>query len=174
LSIEYAGGIFGGEAEYTKVEASTSWYHPLPFSTVLHSRLSAGKAFENEDGKLPVYENFYLGGMNSIRGFKSSTISPINPDNGEKYGGDKMWFANLELYFPLLTDAGVRGLVFSDFGNVYKQDDDWDFSSMKKSVGLGVNWLSPMGPLRLVWGYNLDSQPGDEDAQWDFAMGGSF
>ncbi len=174
ISVEYAGGIFGGEAEYTKVEASSGWYHPLPFSTVFHGRLSAGKAFENEDGKLPVYDNFYLGGMNSIRGFKSSTISPINADNGEKYGGDKMWFANLELYFPLIKDAGVRGLVFSDFGNVYAQDDNWDLSSMKKSAGLGVNWLSPMGPLRIVWGYNLDSQAGDEEAQWDFAMGGSF
>ncbi len=174
LSVEYAGGVFGGEAEYTKVEASTGWYQPLPLSTVLHGRLTAGKAFENEDGKLPVYENFYLGGMNSIRGFKSSTVSPINADNGEKYGGDKMWFANLELYFPLITDAGVRGLVFSDVGNVYAQDDDWDLGEMKKTAGLGINWLSPMGPLRLVWGYNLDSQAGDEDAQWDFAMGGSF
>lgn len=174
ISVQQAGGIFGGEAQYTKVEGSSGWYYPLPLSTVVHSRLSAGKVFENEDGKLPVYDNFYLGGMNSIRGFKSSTISPINPANGEKYGGDKMWFANLELHFPLLKDAGLRGVVFSDFGNVYAQDDDWDFGSTKKSAGLGLNWLSPMGPLRLVWGYNLDSEPGDEDAQWDFAMGGNF
>jgi outer membrane protein insertion porin family len=112
--------------------------------------------------------------MNSIRGFKSSSVSPINPVNDEKYGGDKMWFGNVELHFPLMTDAGLRGVVFSDFGNVYAQDDDWDFGTMKKSAGLGINWLSPVGPLRLVWGYNLDSQPGDEDAQWDFAMGGNF
>lgn len=174
LSVQYAGGFLGGEAQYTKVEGSTDWYYPLPLSTVLRGRLSAGKAFENEDGKLPVYDNFYLGGMNSIRGFKSSTISPINPHNEEKYGGDKMWFANLELYFPLLTNAGLRGLVFSDFGNVYAQDDSWDFGNIKKSAGVGINWLSPVGPLRLVWGYNLDSQTGDEDARWDFAMGGSF
>jgi len=85
-----------------------------------------------------------------------------------------MWFANLELYFPLVSDAGLRGLVFSDFGNVYAQDDNWDLGTMKKSAGLGINWLSPVGPLRLVWGYNLDSQPSDEEAQWDFAMGGNF
>jgi outer membrane protein insertion porin family len=174
ISVQHAGGPFGGEAEYTKIEASSGWYHALPLSTVIHGKLSAGKVFENEDGKLPVYDNFYLGGMNSIRGFKSSTISPINSANGEKYGGDKMWFANLELHFPLLKDAGLRGVVFSDFGNVYAQDDDWDFGSTKKAAGLGLNWLSPMGPLRLVWGYNLDSEPGDEDAQWDFAMGGNF
>ncbi|MCI5144051.1 MAG: outer membrane protein assembly factor BamA [Candidatus Electrothrix sp. AR3] len=174
LSIKYAGGLLGGEAAYTKLEGYTSWYHALPLSTVFHAKLAAGKAFENEDGKLPVYDNFYLGGMNSIRGFKSSSISPINLDNDEKYGGDKMWFANIELYFPLLTDAGVQGLVFTDFGNVYAFDDDWDFGSIKKSAGVGINWLSPVGPLRLSWGYNLDTQDGDEDAQWDFAMGGSF
>jgi outer membrane protein insertion porin family len=174
VSVQYAGGLFGGEAEYTKLEGSTDWYYPLPLSTVVRGRLSAGKAFENEDGKLPVYDNFYLGGMNSIRGFKSSSVSPINPVNDEKYGGDKMWFANLELYFPLVSDAGLRGLVFSDVGNVYAQDESWDFGTMKKSAGLGINWLSPVGPLRLIWGYNLDSQKGDEDAQWDFAMGGNF
>lgn len=174
LKVEYAGRFLGGEAAFTKLEGSTDWYYPLPLATVVRGRLSAGKAFENEEGRLPVYDNFYLGGMNSIRGFKSASVSPINPENDEKYGGDKMWFANLELYFPLLTDAGLRGVVFSDFGNVYAQDDGWDFGTMKKSAGLGVNWLSPVGPLRLVWGYNLDSQPGDEEAQWDFAMGGNF
>lgn len=174
LSIKYAGGPLGGEAAYTKLEGFTSWFFPMPLDLVFHAKLAAGQAFENEDGKLPVYDNFYLGGMNSIRGFKSSSVSPIDPNNDEKYGGDKMWFSNIEVFFPLLTDAGIRGVAFIDFGNVYDQDDDWDFGNIKKSTGLGVNWLSPMGPLRLIWGYNLDTQEGDEDAQWDFAMGGSF
>ena len=146
----------------------------MPFSTVFHVKGAAGQVFENEDGKLPVYENFYLGGMNSIRGFKSQSISPIDPENGEKYGGDKMWYSNLGVTFPLLTDAGLFGVVFTDFGNVYAEYEDWDFGDIKKSAGIGVNWLSPMGPLRLVWAYNLDKQPGDEDASWDFAMGGNF
>ena len=174
LSIKYAGGLLGGEAAYTKLEGYTSWFFPMPFDLVFHTKLAAGQTIENEDGKLPVYDNFYLGGMNSIRGFKSSSISPIDPNNDEKYGGDKMWCTNLEIFFPLLKDAGLRGVAFVDFGNVYDQDDSWDFGNIKKSTGLGINWLSPMGPLRLVWGYNLDSQEGDEDAQWDFAMGGSF
>ena len=174
LSVKYAGGILGGEAAYTKLEGYTSWYMPLFLSTVFHVKATAGQAFENEAGKLPVYDNFYLGGMNSIRGFKSSSISPIDPDNGEKYGGDKMWYANLEILFPLLTEAGVRGVLFTDMGNVYGIEEDWDFSSIKKSVGVGINWLSPMGPLRLIWGYNYDKQEGDEDASWDFAMGGNF
>lgn len=172
LSVKYAG--LGGDAKFTKIEGVTSWYFGMPFSTVFHAKGAAGQAFENEDGKLPVYENFYLGGMNSIRGFKSSSISPLDPINGEKYGGDKMWYSNLEVSFPLLTDAGLFGIVFTDFGNVYAEYEDWDFGDIKKSAGVGINWLSPMGPLRLVWGYNLDKQPGDEDASWDFAMGGNF
>ncbi len=174
LSIKYAGGPLGGEAAYTKLEGYTSWFFPMPFGTVFHSKLAAGQAFENEDGKLPVYDNFYLGGMNSIRGFKSSSISPVTAENDEKYGGDKMWFSNIEVFFPLLDDAGIRGVAFLDFGNVYDQDGSWDFSDIKKSTGLGINWLSPMGPLRMIWGYNLDQQDGDENARWDFAMGGNF
>lgn len=174
LSVKYAGGVLGGDAAFTKLEGSSSWFFPMPFSTVFHIKGAAGQAFENEDGKLPVYENFYLGGMNSIRGFKSSSISPLDPENGEKYGGDKMWYSNIEVSFPLLTDAGLHGVVFTDFGNVYAEDDDWDFGEIKKSAGIGINWLSPMGPLRLIWAYNLDKQDGDEDANWDFAMGGNF
>jgi len=172
LSIRYAG--IGGDAKFTKVEGNTSWYFAMPFSTVFHFKAAAGQAFENETDKLPVYENFYLGGMNSIRGFKSSSISPLDPDSHEKYGGDKMWYSNIEVSFPLLTEAGLYGVAFTDFGNVYSEDDNWDFGTIKKSAGLGINWLSPMGPLRLVWAYNLDKQDGDEDATWDFAMGGSF
>ncbi len=174
FSIKYAGGILGGDAEFTKIEGTTSWYFPMPFSTVLHFKAAAGQAFENEDDKLPVYENFYLGGMNSIRGFRSSSVSPIDPTNDEKYGGDKMWYSTLEVNFPLLTEAGLYGVAFTDVGNVYAAEDNWEFSEIKKSAGLGVNWMSPMGPLRLIWAYNLDKKEGDEDATWDFAMGGNF
>jgi len=174
LSVRFAGGWLGGDAEFTKLEGLTNWFFPMPFSTVFHVKASAGQIFDNGKDKLPVYENFYLGGMTTIRGFQSSSISPIDPENGEKYGGDKMWYSNLEIVFPLLTDAGVHGVVFTDFGNVYGADDSWDFGSIKKSAGIGVNWMSPMGPLKLIWAQNLDKKPGDEDADWDFAMGGNF
>ena len=174
ITVEYAGGPLGGDAEYTKLEGSSSWYFPLIWSTVFHARGSAGQAFENEEGKLPVYEHFYLGGMNSIRGFESASISPLDPVTGEKIGGDKMWFANIELIFPLIKDMGMDGMVFTDFGNVYDVDEDWDFGDYKKSAGVGLLWASPLGPLRLAWGYNLDRQDGEDSSNWDFSMGGTF
>ncbi len=174
VTVEYAGGVLGGEAAFTKVEGLTSWYFPLPFKSVFHIKGSAGQAFENEDGKLPVYEHFYLGGLNSIRGFKTSTISPRDPTTGDRIGGDKMWYANIEVIFPLFEEMGLRGVVFTDFGNVYATWEDWNFDEIKKAAGIGFRWMSPMGPLRLAWGYNLDPDPDEESSVWDFSIGGGF
>ena len=174
VSLEYAGGALGGEAEFTKLEGATSWFFGMPWKTVLHIKGAAGQIFENEDDKLPVYEHFYLGGLNSIRGFKTAHVSPKDPVTGERIGGDKMWYSNLELSFPLFEEAGLRGVVFTDFGNVYATWDDWNFDEVKKAAGVGFRWLSPMGPLRLEWGYNLDPEPDEDDSVWDFSIGGAF
>jgi len=175
-SIKYAGGPLGGDAEFTKVEGSTSWYFPMMFSTVFHIKGAAGQIFENEPGKLPVYERFYLGGLNSVRGFEYAKISPIDPATGDRIGGDKMWYTNIEVIFPLLQTQGITGVVFFDSGQVLNDDEDfWQVNdSIKKSAGLGVRWLSPMGPLRVVWGYNLDPLPDEDQSVWDFSIGGTF
>jgi len=175
-SVKYAGGPLGGDAEFTKVEGSTSWYIPLVFSTTFHIKGAAGQVFENEDGQLPVYERFYLGGLNSVRGFKYGKISPIDITTGERIGGDKMWFTNIELIFPLLKPQGVNGVVFYDSGQVLNDDENFFEinDSIKNSAGLGIRWLSPMGPLRVVWGYNLDPLPDEDQSVWDFSIGGSF
>jgi len=174
LSVVYAGGPLGGDAQFTRLEGATSWYFPLPYESVFHFKAAAGQAFENEDGKLPVYQRFYLGGLNSIRGFKSAHISPIDPETGDRVGGDKMWYSNVEIIFPLVKEAGLRGVIFADFGNVYAVEEDWDFGKIKKSAGVGLRWLSPMGPLRLEWGYNLDREEGERSSVWDFSVGGTF
>ncbi len=174
ISVRYAGGPLGGDSQFTKVEGFTSWYFSMFWNTVFHFHGAAGQAFENEDGGLPVYERFYLGGLRSIRGFESSKISPIDPATNDRIGGDKMWYSNLEFIFPLLTDAGVNGVVFFDLGNVLDDDEDWNFTNYKKSVGAGIRWFSPMGPLRLEWGYNLDPQNDEDQSVWDFSVGGTF
>jgi outer membrane protein insertion porin family len=174
ISVDYAGGPLGGDAQFTKLEGSSSWYFPMFWSTVFHVKGAAGQAFENEDGKLPVYENFFLGGMNSIRGFESASISPVDPATGDKIGGDKMWYGTVSIIFPLIKDMGMDAEIFHDFGNVYDVDDNWDFGDYKKSAGLGILWASPLGPLRLAWGYNLDQKDDEDSSTWDFSMGGNF
>ncbi|MGE4560529.1 MAG: outer membrane protein assembly factor BamA [Desulfobulbus sp.] len=174
ISVDYAGGPLGGDAEFTKVEASSSWYFPLFWSTVFHVKGAAGQAFENESDKLPVYEHFFLGGMNSIRGFESASISPRDPLTDDKIGGDKMWYGTVAIIFPLIKDMGMDAEIFHDFGNVYDVDDDWDFSDYKKTAGVGILWASPLGPLRLAWGFNLDKKDDEDSSNWDFSMGGTF
>jgi outer membrane protein insertion porin family len=176
VSVKYGGGPFGGDAEFTKLEGSSGWYFPMPLKTIFHANLSAGQVFENETDKLPVYERFYLGGLNTIRGFEYAKISPIDPVTGERVGGDKMWYVNTEIVFPLLETQGLMGVLFVDAGQVLNDDEDWSdlTDSMKKASGVEVRWLSPMGPLRLVWGYNLDPTDDEDDSVWDFSVGGTF
>lgn len=174
ISVRYAGGPLQGDASFTKIEASSSWFYSLFWDTVFHVKGAAGQAFENEDGGLPVYERFYLGGLRSIRGFESGKVSPRDPVTDERIGGDKMWYTNFEYIFPLLAKQGLNGVAFFDMGNALDDDEDWGFDNYKKSVGLGIRWFSPMGPLRLEWGYNLDPDDDEDQSVWDFTIGGVF
>ncbi len=174
LSVEYAGGPFGGDSSFTKYYGVVSYYHPLIKEFVGHIRAGAGYITEGEDGKLPIYEKFFLGGIDSVRGYKYGNISPIDPNTDERIGGEYMAFSQIETIFPLIKDMGMHGVLFFDAGNVWEDKGGYQFSELKKSVGLGVRWISPMGPLRIEWGYNLDAQPDDETSNWEFRMGGSI
>jgi len=178
LHTKYAGGILGGDNHFTKVDGSTSLFLPGFFidETAFHFRISAGQVWENESGALPDYEKFYLGGINTIRGFETRSINVTytDPETGVEYevGGKIMWFTNVEYHFPLVKAGGLRGLVFYDAGNVY--ENEWDFNEIKQSVGAGLRWISPMGPMRLEWGYVIDPEPDEDTSNWEFSMGGSF
>jgi outer membrane protein insertion porin family len=179
INVKYAGGILGGDSQYTKVEGSTGWFFPGFFfdETAFHFKLSAGEAWENEPDKLPDYEKFYLGGIGSLRGFPSRSIGvttedPLNPGTYYITGGKIMWYTNVEYLFPIVKAGGLRGVVFYDAGNVY--DDRWDANDIKQDVGAGIRWLSPMGPMRLEWAYVINPLPGEDTSNWEFSMGGGF
>jgi outer membrane protein insertion porin family len=174
VAFEYAGGMLGGDAAFYKWTGTLSYYHPIWKSLVGHARGGIGYVTEGSDGRLPIYEKFFLGGIDSIRGFKSGRVSPIDPATGERIGGEDMAFVQLETIFPLIKDMGLNGVTFLDMGNVWGTDQGYTLSDMRKSVGLGIRWLSPMGPLRVEWGYNLDNKPGEDKSNWEFRMGGTF
>lgn len=85
-----------------------------------------------------------------------------------------MWYTNYEYIFPLVKDAGLNGLIFFDAGNVFDSDENWGENTIKRSIGYGFRWMSPMGPLRLEWGLNLDPLPNESTSTWDFSIGGTF
>lgn len=174
ISIKQAGSFLGGDSSFTKLEGVSSWYFPLPLETTFHVKGSVGYVLENKDGKLPIYEKFFLGGLSTVRGFDNGKISPVDPETNERIGGEKMWYFNFEWIFPLIKDAGLKGVVFFDTGNVYDESETYDISDMRSAVGFGFRWLSPMGPLRLEWGYNIDPKPDEDQGVWDFSIGGQF
>ena len=173
LTLDYAGGILGGDAGYVKGEVNSSWYFPLFWDCVgfLHGR--TGYIIRN-GGEVPIYERFYLGGINSIRSFGSGQVSPVDPKTGDRIGGNKMILFNAEFLFPLIKEQGVRGVLFFDAGNAYDNGDPIDLSDLKYAIGGGIRWQSPMGPLRLEWGYNPDRKKGDPESKWQFSMGVFF
>ncbi len=171
VTVNYAGGVLGGDAGYIKTVVNSSWYFPLfwKFVGFLHGK--AGYINDVGDGIVPIYEKFFLGGINSLRAFDSGDVSPRDPVTGDRIGGDKMVLFNAELLFPIIEDMGVRGVLFFDLGNSYLDFADITFDSLKKDVGGGIRWFSPMGPIRIEWGYNLDPEPGEDKSNLQFSMG---
>ena len=113
--------------------------------------------------------------MNTVRGFDYADISPKDPLTGDRVGGETMVIFNAEYRFPFIKEQGVVGLVFFDAGNVYPKDKSLDYvHGLRTSAGVGVRWYSPIGPLRLEYGFNLDPQPGEDSGLWEFSVGGLF
>ena len=172
IDVDFAG--LGGTTAFTKVEAGSGWYIPTPFQTTIHLQGKIGYVVENSWGHLPFYEKFFLGGINSLRGFRYASVSPRDPDTGERLGGEKMLQFNAEFIFPLIPQAGVKGVVFFDAGNVWSKDDGYDVTDLRQSVGGGIRWYSPIGPLRLEYGRIIRGQPDDGDGGWEFTIGSVF
>lgn len=174
VSLEWAGGPLGGDNSFIKAIADTGWYFPLFWKTVFVTHGRIGWVRENPGGKLPIYEKFFLGGINSLRGFSYYKVSPKDPATGDEIGGERMLQFNFEYRFPVVTKAGVVGLIFFDMGNVWTEDEGYRMGDLRKTVGLGIRWYSPMGPLRLEYGYVLDRRQGEDDSNWEFTVGSLF
>lgn len=173
-TVEYAGGPLGGDSAFTRYEGSASVFIPLFWDTVGFIRTRVGYIDKRHGGILPLFEKYYLGGPYTIRGYDFATISPRDPKTGDRIGGNKMALCNLEYRFPLVKKVRLIGVVFFDVGNVYDVNQAFDFSHLKKSVGVGIRWFSPMGPIRLEWARALDAEAGESTSNWEFAMGTFF
>ncbi len=171
LSLEYAG--IGGDVGFTKVIAEAGQYFPLFWGTVGYMHTRGGYVRDISGMKLPDYEKFYLGGINSVRGFDWRDICLYDED-GAQVGGYEFVQFNLEYIVPLIKDAGVMGVIFFDTGNVYDEGETIDISDMRQSAGGGIRWYSPMGPIRIEYGYILDKEEDEDTGRWEFAMGSTF
>ncbi|WP_083455967.1 outer membrane protein assembly factor BamA [Desulfosarcina cetonica] len=175
LTYTYAG--LGGDIGFNKVTAELGWYIPVFKDLVTFLHGETGVVRQIDGYTLPDYEKFYLGGMNSIRGFdyQDINIPTINSDGEESEEGGLSYVQfNLEFTYPIVKDLGVVGVIFYDTGNVYA-DETIDLGDLRQSAGYGIRWYSPIGPIRIEAGHILDPRD-DEDssARWEFSMGAAF
>jgi outer membrane protein insertion porin family len=178
LTYTHAG--FNGDIGFNKIVGELGWHIPVYKGLVTFLHGEAGYVQELNGYTLPDYEKFYLGGMNSVRGFdfQGIYIEGVNDEGSiTKEGGEKYVQFNFELTYPLLKDMGIVGVVFYDTGNVYDSDDPIDLGDLRQSAGYGIRWYSPIGPIRIEGGHILDpieERGEDSSVQWEFSMGGTF
>ncbi len=172
LSAELAGVFLGGTSDFYKLEARTAWYVPVVWGTVfaLRGRISYGASLD--DGQdLPLFERYFVGGINSVRGYDVRTLGPKDPITGDEIGGNKQLIFNSEFIFPLVPSFGLKGLVFFDAGEAYPEGVGYELDKLRTSAGFGFRWLSPLGPLRLEIGYPLVRREGDDASSLQFSVG---
>lgn len=183
---------------FNKVTANGRAYFPLPLGAVFKMQLTVGYIQDiNPDYPLPSSELYFLGGINTIRGYPLRSIAPsakVGCTTGPEVnicsfgvGGNKELVFNAELEIPLLEKVGIRGVIFYDAGNSFKREaaffqhlpDDANKNlflplGLYHSIGFGVRWFSPIGPLRFEWGIPLTKRITDQPIQFEFTIGNSF
>jgi outer membrane protein insertion porin family len=186
LGLSVAG--LGGSNKFMEITTSTKSYFSLGESFVFSPSFSASfiEGFGGED--IPIYKRYSMGGIGSLRGFDSYGVTLRDPATGDIIGGDKMVRASLDLFFPIpyMKTAGFRGIFFLDAGTLWGSIDtsigaetisyreDFSASKIRSSTGVGIEWISPVGPLGLVWGFPINKVEGDIVKSFEFSIGANF
>lgn len=168
--LTFAG--LGGTNAFLKGLLDSSWYFPMFDVTTIHLRGRAAYATGLFGKKLPLYERYYVGGIYTVRGLGYGDAGPKDP-NGEAIGGEKELVFNAEYIFPIVQEYKFKGLVFFDAGRAYATGETFG-SDLRYTTGAGIRWVSPIGPIRIEWGYNLDKRAGESSSKVEFTFGSFF
>ncbi|EAK7939732.1 outer membrane protein assembly factor BamA [Campylobacter coli] len=169
-SLEYAG--LGGDQEFLSSSSKFNFYQGLQdyigYDLIYRYKASFYKVWD--EGYLPINQRIYLGGIRSLRGFESRTVSPKNKW-GDEVGGTIAFANSVELSFPLIDRIKLRGSVFFDYGMIGNKNLD---EIQRMSTGLGIEWITPIGPLQLVFAKPLNDKKGDDTNTFEFNLGTRF
>ncbi|MGE8320428.1 MAG: outer membrane protein assembly factor BamA [Comamonas sp.] len=165
-----------GDARYVRANYQLQQYIPLNkrYTIALNSELGWGKGLNGQP--FPVFKNYFSGGLGSVRGFEQGTLGPRDV-TGATLGGPKKITLNGEFIGPMPgtgNDRTFRWFAFVDIGNVYGDGQKVQLSDMRASAGLGLSWISPLGPLRLAYAQPVRKFAGDKIQKLQFQIGTSF
>ncbi len=169
LSIEYAG--VGGDEKFLSTRGKFAYFYGLEdlidYDLILRYKARANYIIDN--GYLPIGDKVYMGGISTVRGYASRSISPKN-SSGDLLGGKMMLVNSVEASFPLVERLKLRGALFFDYGMT--GEDSLDIT--RAGTGINLEWISPMGPIDLVFATPLMKEAGDDTASFEFTMGRQF
>ena len=169
------------DLQYYKIDYKHAWFTNIyrDFTFMLNGEIGYADSYGAE--KYPFFKNFFMGGVNSVRGFDNGSLGPRDIDPVTKLdfavGGTKRLLGNAELFFPvpgLKNSKQFRLSGFLDAGNVYGANESFDLGNLRYSTGLGISWFSPFGPLKLVFAKPLNKQTGDTTQTIQFQLGQQF
>ncbi|MEN9588173.1 MAG: hypothetical protein RIT15_1748 [Pseudomonadota bacterium] len=165
-----------GDAQYTRTSYQYQQYVPInkQYTFALNTELGWGRGLGGRP--FPVFKDFYSGGLGSVRGFAQSSLGPRDV-TGAYIGGPKKLTLNAEINTPFPgagNDRTLRLYGFYDAGNVFGENDSYDFSKLRTSVGVGLSWISPLGPLRFAIARPVRAFSGDRIERFQFQMGTAF
>jgi outer membrane protein insertion porin family len=174
-SVNFDWGLTG-DAKYLRTNAKFQQYIPLStkFTFGFNSDFSWGKGLGGH--QYPIFKNFYGGGLGSVRGFEQNSLGPVDV-TGAYIGGNRKLNINGELYLPVPgtgNDRTLRLFTYVDMGNVWGEDDKLTLDSLRASAGVGLTWVSPVGPLKLSYGSPIRKKPGDRIQRLQFQIGTAF
>jgi outer membrane protein insertion porin family len=175
MRINLEWGI-AGDTRYARANAQAQQYIPLgaKFTLGLNGEIGWGLGLQGRP--YPVFKNFYGGGLGTVRAFDQGSLGP--PDVlGGYIGGNRRINLNTELYVPVPgsgNDRSLRMFGYVDVGNVWGEWESVTVESLRASAGVGLSWISPVGPLKLSWGAPLSQQPGDRIQRLQFQIGSAF
>jgi outer membrane protein insertion porin family len=166
----------GGDTRYVRLNAQYQHYVPITrgFSIGVNGEVGIGKGLAGRP--YPIFKNFYGGGLGTVRGFDQGSLGPVDV-TGAYIGGNRRFNLNTELYVPVPgsgNDRSLRMFGYLDVGNVWGESDRVTASSLRASSGVGLSWISPIGPLKLSYGVPVRREPGDRIQRLQFQIGTAF
>ncbi len=173
VNIEWAAF---GDTRYLRNNYQIQQYFPLSkkLTLGLNAELGYAKGLGGRD--YPVFKSFYGGGLGTVRAFDQNSLGPVDV-TGAYLGGTQRVNLNGELYFPFPgvgNDRTLRIFGYLDAGNVWGEDETPTLASFRASAGLGLSWISPVGPLKLSWGQPVRKFPQDRIQRFQFQIGTAF
>ena len=166
-----------GDARYVRTNYQIQQYTPLTkkYTLALNADLGWGQGLS--DRPYPLFKNYFVGGLGSVRGFQQSSLGPSDSTNSLYLGGPKKIVLNAELMAPFPgagNDRTLRLFAFTDVGRAFGENEKINFNELRSSIGVGLSWISPMGPLRFSYALPMKRQVADKIQRLQFQIGTSF